>query len=102
MKLDHIAINVSDIKKSIEWYVQNLSASVDYEDQTWAMLNVNNTGLALTISQEHPPHIAFNISDLSELQEQKIKKHRDGSYYVYVSDPDDNVIEKIYWDVVKK
>ena len=47
-------------------------------------------------------HIAFNISDLSELQEQKIKKHRDGSYYVYVSDPDDNVIEKIYWDVVKK
>ena len=72
MKLDHIAINVSDIKKSIEWYVQNLSASVDYEDQTWAMLNVNNTRLALTISQEHPPHIAFNISDLSELQEQKI------------------------------
>ena len=35
MKLDHIAINVSDIKKSIEWYVQNLSASVDYEDPTY-------------------------------------------------------------------
>ena len=57
MKLDHIAINVSDIKKSIEWYVQNLSASVDYEDQTWAMLNVNNTRLALTISQGIQPKV---------------------------------------------
>ena len=59
MKIDHVAINVADIKKSVNWYVENMSAKVDYEDDTWAMLSIGDTKLALTIEYQHPPHVAY-------------------------------------------
>jgi len=103
MNLDHIAINVSNIKKSVEWYCSNLDAKIEYQDDTWAMLKIGDTNVALTVKEDHPPHIGFKIENFCDLVDgSQIKKHRDGSYYVYVSDPDDNVIEKIYWDVSKK
>mgnify|MGYP003630992636 FL=1 len=96
MKLDHIAINVKDITVSKEWYANNLGATVDYEDDTWAMLDCSGTKIALTISKQHPPHIGFTCTTLSELPGMP-KYHRDGSAYVYTKDPDDNVVEYVYW-----
>ena len=55
MKLHHVAINVSDIKKSVEWYVKNMHATVEYEDETWAMLGFGDVNMALTVASQHPP-----------------------------------------------
>ena len=99
MKLHHVAINVSNIKKSVEWYMENMHATVDYEDDTWAMLGFGDVKMALTVATQHPPHIGFEVALLEELVENNnIKKHRDGSHYLYLEDPDGNVLEKIYWD----
>ena len=99
MQLDHVAINVEHIQKSIDWYVANLNAEIKYSDDTWALLQIGNTNLALTISEQHPPHIAFCVKDTSEFLGPlgKCGTHRDGSKYNYINDPDGNVIELIYW-----
>ena len=97
MKLNHVAINVSNIQDSIEWYCSNLHAEVEYRDDTWAMLKVADTSIALTVAQEHPPHIGFEVENFCDLANgSEIKQHRDGSYYRYEPDPDGNIIEKIY------
>jgi len=99
MKIDHVAINVGDIKKSVNWYVENMSAKVDYEDDTWAMLSIGDAKLALTVKSQHPPHVAFRVEDIKDLGEGvEIRRHRDGSHYLYLEDPDGNVLEMIYWD----
>jgi catechol 2,3-dioxygenase-like lactoylglutathione lyase family enzyme len=59
MKLHHVAINVSNIKKSVEWYVKNMHATVEYEDDTWAMLCFGDVKMALTVASQHPPHIGI-------------------------------------------
>ena len=95
--LDHIAINVKDIDRSVIWYCSNFGFDIEYIDETWAMLKRGDTKLALTIPSQHPPHIAFQISDESSFPNGKIKEHRDGSKYLYQEDPDGNVIEWIYY-----
>ena len=96
-KLDHVAINVSDIQKSVSWYVENLHAKVEYQDETWAMLNIAGSKLALTISNQHPPHIAFSIENMEDVPYEK-RFHRDGSEYCYIRDIDGNTIELISWE----
>jgi len=99
MKLDHVAINVKEIKKSVEWYVKNMSAKVEYQDDTWAMLSFGGVNIALTVKSQHPPHIGFSVSSMKEFGDgAEIKKHRDGSHYLYLEDPDGNVLEKLYRD----
>ena len=98
-KIDHIAIQVSNLFESVDWYVKNFNSQILYSDDTWAMLLVGNTKLALTIPEQHPPHIAFEVESLSEFPcaDSEIKEHRDGSKYLYVNDPSGNVIEYIYY-----
>ena len=95
MRLDHIALNVTNIQSSIEWYQAQLNASVEYADESWAMLKIGSTKIALTIASQHKPHIAF--AQHTPIPDNKIKMHRDGSKYIYIEDPDGNVIEKIWW-----
>ena len=95
--LDHIAINVKNLPESVAWYVENLGAEIEYCDETWAMLNIAGNKVALTIPEQHPPHIAFTVSDISDLGEDP-KRHRDGSYFRYVNDPEGNTIELIHWE----
>ena len=94
VRFDHIAINVDNIADAATWYKHNMSAEVLYLDDTWAMLHVGGIKLALTISSEHPPHIAFKVDACDEMDED-VKIHRDGSHYVYKADPHGNVIELI-------
>ena len=93
MQLDHVAICVNDIQASVEWYKLNLCASVLYSDETWAMLKIGETKLALTSKDQHPPHIAFLVDNFENGK--SVKQHRDGSNYIYKSDPDGNTIELI-------
>ena len=36
MKIDHIALQVSDIYEACEWYCGHFNANVAYFDQSWA------------------------------------------------------------------
>ncbi len=96
LMLDHIAINVDSIEDSVSWYRDVTGATVDYADDTWAMLDVEGSKIALTVTSQHPPHIAFRVSTLEELGSE-YREHRDGSCYVYKVDPSGNTIELIYW-----
>ncbi len=98
MKFDHVAISVSDLYKSIEWYKNNFKAIVKEENDYWAMLKVGNADLALISRKAHPPHIAFSVDSFNEFPDGvEVKMHHDGSYYLYKDDPDGNSIELIYW-----
>ena len=102
MHLDHVAINVKNIKKSIEWYKSNFNCTVLYEDASWGFIEICGTRIALTINSQHPPHIAFSVESLEDLPGKPIT-HRDGSVSCYVKDPDGNYLEYIYWpsDVIE-
>ena len=92
-KVDHIAIHSKDIQKSVEWYVDKFRCEVQYQDDTWALLNFENISLALVTPEQHPPH--FAIIDKGVTSHENIKTHRDGICYVYTNDPDCNIIEVI-------
>ncbi len=93
MKLDHIAINVQDIKRSLKWYTKNFQTKILYQDDTWALLRIAETKIALTMTEQHKPHIGFRVDNLLDFDREEVKRHRDGSRYVYREDPDGNVIE---------
>ena len=96
MKLDrihHIAVQVSDIEKSVEWYKAKFSCKVDYSDSSWALLRFANLSVALVTENEHPPHYAIERESISEFG--KATTHRDGTRSVYISDLDDNTIEML-------
>jgi catechol 2,3-dioxygenase-like lactoylglutathione lyase family enzyme len=97
VKFHHVAIQVSDIKQSIAWYTERFAdLSVEYSDETWAIMNICGVRLALVMPNQHPRHIAFQteIKDIHEdFMNKKMKKHRDGTKSLYVSDPDGNIIE---------
>ncbi len=91
MKLHHAALCVSDIAEAVIWYSDTLGAKVAYQDETWALLDIENTSLALVIPSQHPPHLAFEHANAEKFGE--LTPHRDGTASVYVSDPFGNTIE---------
>ena len=91
MKIDHIALQVDDIKESVEYY-KNYGSRVLYQDDTWAFLEFDNIKLALVVEDEHPYHIAFEVDEVDG------KKHRDGSVSKYIEDPSGNKIELIKYE----
>lgn len=98
MRFDHVALSVEDIARSVAWYVAATGARVLYQDATWAMLEVGGVKIALTLPQQHPPHVAFDIGPApAEEFMKKARVHRDGSISRYVVDPDGNAIEWIHY-----
>ena len=95
--LDHIALNVKNVEKSASWYIESLGFECIYQDSTWAMLQKGDIKLALTLPNQHPPHLAIRVQSMEEFPEGKIGEHRDGSKYLYQKDPDGNVVEWIYY-----
>ena len=100
INIDHVAINVIDLQESVNWYIENFKASIIYQDETWAMLKIGQSKLALTIPTQHPPHIAITVNNINDFPEGKIKRHRDGSQYLYVKDPAGNIVEYIYYEPI--
>jgi catechol-2,3-dioxygenase len=96
MKFDHVALNVEQISRSVEWYKQALDARVLYQDNSWALLEAGGVKIALTLKRQHPAHLAFDIGpDPSGEFLAKAKRHRDGSVSRYITDPDGNALEWI-------
>ena len=102
MNLDHIAINVKIIDKSIDWYTEKFSCEIIYKDDTWGLIKLGNTKLAFVMAEQHKPHIGFTVNcdfiEKSFLKDAEFKFHRDGTSFCYIEDIDNNVIEFIRKD----
>ena len=92
-KIDHIAIQTTNIQKSVKWYKDMFKCKVTFQDETWALIEFKNTKLALVIPEQHPPHIAIKRENLEKYGAPV--KHRDGSESVYIDSPDRNKFELI-------
>ena len=86
-KIDHIALQVDDVNKSVEWYVEKYECEVLYNDDTWALLQFDNIKVALVVEEEHPFHIAFEIDGLDG--EGNMLMH---TIYVHTGEYRENVI----------
>ena len=91
--IDHLAIVVNDVSKSVEYYSKNFVCNVKFEDDTWSLLEFQNINLALVTQEEHPNHFAVVDENLSK--NSNMKYHRDGIGYIYSQDLDNNFIEII-------
>ena len=91
--IDHIAIQVKNIKKSTKWYIDNFKCKILYIDDTWAFIEFENIKLALVTKNQHPPH--FAILDKNLKIDKNTVEHRDGSVSKYIKDNDKNFIEII-------
>ena len=93
-KLDtihHVAIPVPNVAQAVEWYTSRFNCSVEYIDDTWALLAFANTKLALVIPEEHPSHFALSRPDADRFGH--LVTHRDGLNSVYITDIFGNSIE---------
>jgi hypothetical protein len=94
-KLDHIAVEAYDIAKSVEWHVQELKATRMHQDETWALLKLDDgTKIALITKGQHPPHIGI-VPDVEPFGDPKL--HRDGSYSFYQKDPHSAAVYEWIW-----
>ena len=90
-RLHHLAIQVSDIARSVAWYRERFDVDVAYRDDSWALLRFANVSLALVQPDQHPPHMAVERDDAMAFG--TLTPHRDGTASVYVADPDGNAVE---------
>jgi catechol 2,3-dioxygenase-like lactoylglutathione lyase family enzyme len=100
MRFDHVAVNAKNIAESVEWYSAKFNATVLYQDQSWAFLQVGGTKIALITPQQHPPHLAMSVTeealnDAARLEGKPVDGHRDGTKGIYIYDPSGNAVELI-------
>jgi catechol 2,3-dioxygenase-like lactoylglutathione lyase family enzyme len=100
LKIDHIALKVSNLDIAEGWYTKSLDAEVVYRDEKYIRLKCENTYIAL-IDEKHYPHnhVGFLVNDIKDLPAEhgEVVKHRDGTIGVYVKDPFENYIEYIWY-----
>ena len=124
-KLDHIALEVSNIDRSIEFYTVKMgftfvSRSINKEEQEeYCFIESEGFNLELLsdtnknylpkekIERPYCPHISFTTNDMEktikDLQAKNIKiicgplEHKDEATWIYFIDPDWNVLEYIEW-----
>ncbi len=94
MKIDHIALQVDDIRVACLWYIGHFDANVLYLDETWALLGFDNIKIALILPDQHQNHVAIEVNP-EQYPDLEFKQHRDGSNYHYLSDPWGNCVELI-------
>ena len=100
MKFDHVALVSKNVKKSVDWYVNNWNAKILYQDETWGLIEIGETKIAFVIPQQHPAHVCFEVDKnfiAEKLNKNTFKSHRDGSSSCYVRDIDGNFLEFLFW-----
>ena len=88
--LHHVAVSVTNLKETVDWYTKHFDCKLAYQDETWALVQFANVSLAFVLPTQHPPHIAL-LGDPAAYGDPTI--HRDGTRSVYVQDPAGNNIE---------
>ena len=89
--LHHVAISVKDVGEAVTWYRETFRCEIAYQDATWALLKFANVSLALVIPEQHPPHLGFVSPRAREYG--TLKRHRDGTESIYISDTSGNAVE---------
>jgi catechol 2,3-dioxygenase-like lactoylglutathione lyase family enzyme len=89
--IHHVAVPVRDVEEAVRWYTSRFRCRVAYQDPTWAMLEFENTRLALVVPDQHPPHLGFVHPGADEFG--PLTLHRDGTRSIYVHDPSGNSVE---------
>ncbi|WP_454062898.1 VOC family protein [Candidatus Nitrospira salsa] len=89
--IHHIAVVVPEIGKGVAWYTDNFHCTVEYVDETWALLNFSNTKLALVLPDQHPAHFAVTRHDAEKFG--TLTVHRDGLESIYIEDLAGNPLE---------
>ena len=116
----HAALAVSDLDRAMTFYVDTLGFAPAYvADADWAMVAMGGTTLSLIPAPagerpaprggSHPAHLGIvldtpaavdalyqRLRDLSLPRLGEPKRHRDGSYGFYLTDPDSNALECIF------
>src|SRR2546430_9063572 len=102
LEFDHIALSVPNISDAVTFYQQSFPhASILYQDDSWAFVQVDSLKIAFVLEEEHPPHMAFRVDSEMELERlaqqarATIAVHRDGSKSFYKKDTGGNIIEVI-------
>ncbi len=90
-RVDHVAVQVTDIDRAVDWYRTRFSIQILYRDASWALLRFANIRLALVTPDQHPPHVAL-YSDAAE-RFGPLVRHRDGTRSVYIEDSEGNAVE---------
>ncbi len=90
-KIHHIAIQVEDVNKAVEWYSRQFDVELAYQDESWALLKFDNISLAIVVPGEHPPHFAVEDDEAEKYGE--LTPHRDGTASIYIKDPFGNAVE---------
>src|SRR6202171_6816371 len=88
--LDHVAISITNVQDTVDWYRKHFDCTVKYQDETWALLEFANIRVALVLPEQHPPHFAV-LGDPAVYGQPKT--HRDGTRSVYLQDPSGNNVE---------
>ena len=97
--IDHIAIRVSNLDIAQAWYEEHLGAELQFKDEFYRRMLLNNTTLAL-IDETHYPnnHIGVRVENIADLPNVGTRiEHRDGTVGVYVEDPFGNIVEFIWY-----
>ena len=89
--IHHIAVQVNDVSKAVDWYTKYYTCKIQYQDKSWAMLDFANISLALVLPEQHPQHFAIVSDDISSYG--NAVPHRDGTSSVYIKDIDGNHVE---------
>ncbi len=124
-KLDHIALEVSNIDKAIDFYTIKLDFSLisravnEEQQEEYCFLESEGTSLELItdlkknyktkkkVERPYCPHICFATDNMEETVKDILAKDikiihgpmkiKDEETWVYFSDPDGNVLEYIQW-----
>lgn len=94
--IHHVAVAVDDVRQAVHYYMTHFRCRVEYQNDTWALLDFSNIKLALVVREEHSPHIAFTSREASKFG--PLNVHRDGTRSVYIDDPAGNKIEILETD----
>jgi lactoylglutathione lyase len=124
VKIDHMAFEVSDMDKSIQFYTETLGLRLLFRQvntdvqEDYALLALEGGNLELIQRLDGPfekpeirphscPHLALVSEDMAEtlkmIEEnhltvvQGLREVEGEEKWIYISDPDNNVIEYIQW-----
>ena len=57
-RIDHVAIQVKDVQRAIDWYSTHFQSEILYQDDSWALLRFANIKHPLLIPEQNPTHVA--------------------------------------------
>ena len=101
---DHVAQVVPDIAEAVSFYTALIpTATVLYQDASWAFVEAGGAKLAFVLKDQHPNHLAWRVSEaelnrLAEKHGKEIAPHRDGTKSFYLDGPGGAHLEIITFD----